>query len=204
MKDVTLERIPQKRIRAFIKNNISSLEDLRPSHCKGDPIDNFLTHEEQFYLNYPMDMVWEYYLKTNPSKIWNGNFVSFGLMLSRQDNRIMYADEPYVEAEVGQVYFMNLKIFKGLYQLAVSHEIIEINREKKSFDLSYIEGGKSIGFQRIALHNNGANKTKIIHSSFYKSKSKFRDRFIYPYFHTKVLKEYHSNMVKHISNEIGK
>ena len=98
---------------------------------------------------------------------------------------------------------MNLNVFKGLIQLAVSYEIMEINDEARFFEFSYIKGGKSIGMQRIELHSLANNRTQIKHITHYKSDSKFRDKYIYPYFHSMVLQEYHLNLIEYMSRKLA-
>lgn len=74
-------------------------------------------------------------------------------------------------------------------------KLLKLTLLKKIIDFAYIKGGKSIGFQRISFVEVQANLTKIKHTTHYKSNSKFRDRYMYPYFHTKVLEEYHLSMI---------
>jgi hypothetical protein len=200
MKHISLEKIPHKRIRSFIKaqinNDIQSVTDLEVSFRHGDSVKEYNKHEQLYLANYKLEDVWKFYIKTSPEKVFNDKLVSFALMLSKQNEReVLYRKGNFLKAEIGQVYFMNVKILRGLIQIAVSYEIIGINNSKKYIDFAYLKGGKSTGFQRISFSEMEPNTTQIKHTTHYKSKSKLRDRYLYPYFHTKVLEEYHLNMI---------
>lgn len=201
MDHIAFKKIPHKRTRAFIQeqknNNVQSVNDLKVSFHPEDCTKELYKHEEIFEANFNIDDVWETYNKTGLNKVFKDKLVSFSLMLSKKNELdVVYKEDPFVGTEIGQVYFMNLSILGGIIQIAVSYEIVVKNEHEKLLEFSYIEGGKSIGFQRIKMNAVGDNKTKITHTTHYKSHSKIRDRFIYPYFHTKVLEEYHTNMIE--------
>ncbi len=198
MKSIALNKIPQKSIREFIQeqmdNNVHTLNDVKATYKEGDDLSEHLFHEEVYTLSFPISKVWNHYVKANPNEVWNGKMMSFGLMISKNEDEVMYVGEEYSEIKVGQIFYINLNIF-GLVKVAVSHEVIAVDPEKNYFELSYVEGGKSVGKQRISFIETNDGQTKIVHSTYYKSESNFRDKYIYPYFHTKVITEYHNNMV---------
>ena len=202
MKNIILDRIPQKSIRAFIqaqlKNNVSSISDLKSTYTKGDDLSKFLMHQEDYKVPHSLEIVWKHYITANPSEVWNGNMLSFGLMVSKNDGEIMYVDEEYSAAKVGQVFYINLNILGGIIKLPVAHEIIAIEPLESYFELSYIEGRKNIGMQRIAFSESNDGNTEIVHTTYYKSDSNFRDRYIYPFFHAKAIGEWHQNMADSI------
>lgn len=206
MDNIVLERIPQKKIRKYIQQQqvkIKSFGELKPSFKIWAGLDELFEHDESFICPFGIDKTWEFYLKSNPKDVWNGKLVSFGLMLCKSSNGVIYCNDSFEKAEIGQVYYINLKLLGGLYNLAVSHEIVNINSIEKYIEISYVEGGKSIGIQRISLHPDNKENTIINHKTFYRSKSLLRDKLIYPYFHTKVLNEYHSSMINHISKSLS-
>lgn len=198
MKNVDLNKIPQKSIRTFIqtqlKNNINTFSDLKSTCTIGEDLSRFLIHQVDYKVSYPLEKVWRHYLTANPGKVWNGKILSFGLMVSKYDGEIMYADEAYSAAKVGQVFYINLNILGGLIKLPVAHEIIAIEPEKNYFELSYVEGRKNLGKQRIAFSKASNGNTEIVHTTYYRSDSKFRDTYIYPFFHSKAIGEWHQNM----------
>ena len=68
------------------------------------------------------------------------------------------------------------------------------DEQERFIHLSYIDGGKSTGDQIIQIEETPEGYTKVIHTSAFKSDSNFRDKYLYPHFHTKILNEYHRNM----------
>ena len=203
MKNVNLERIPQKSIRTFIlaqlENNVNSISDLKSTYTIGEDLSKFLIHQVDYKVPHALQKVWQHYMSANPAEVWNGKMLSFGLMVSKFDGEIMYADEEYSAAKVGQVFYINLNILGGIIKLPVAHEIIAIESEKNYFELSYVEGRKNIGKQRIAFSESSDGNTEIVHTTYYKSNSKFRDRYIYPFFHSKAIGEWHQNMAESIT-----
>lgn len=201
MKKIDLKRIPQKSIVAFIQeqmdNSVLSFGEVKSTYTKGEDLSQYLIHEEIFKIPHPPEKVWEHYMTANPSKVWKGKMVSFGLMISKEDEEIMYIGEKYTKAKVGQVFYIEINVF-GIKKIAVSHEIITIEPEKNYFELSYVEGGNAVGKQRLTFYRTADGETRIVHTTYYKSDSVFRDRYIYPFFHTKAINEYHANMINSI------
>ena len=202
MKGISLNKIPQKSIRSFIQeqinNNVNCIQDLKSTYKRGDDLTGYLQHEEVYHIAKNQEDVWHHYLKANPNTVWNGKMVSFGLLVSKHDDEVMYVDEEYSEVKVGQIFYINLNILKGFLKIAVSHEIIAVNPDENYIEISYVEGSKSFGKQRISIEKTTHGNTKVVHTTYYKSKSNFRDRYLYPFFHSKVLTEYHNNMKREI------
>jgi len=201
MKKIDLKRIPQKSVVAFIQeqmdNSVLSFSEVKSTYTKGEDLSQYLIHEEIYKIPHAPEKVWDHYMTANPGKVWKGKMLSFALMISKEDEKIMYSGEEYTEAKVGQIFYIELNIF-GLKKVAVSHEIISIEAEKMYFEMSYVEGGKAVGKQRLTFFRTGEGETRIVHTTYYKSDSVFRDRYIYPYFHTKAINEYHTNMMNSI------
>lgn len=198
--DIKMERIHQRKVRKYIKSQISNNKhlfgDIHPSYTRGKDLSKYSKNEMTFVLDGNFRDIWQGYLSANPSKSWNGRKVSFGLLLQKFPNNIFYNHDSIGGVDTGQVYFLNLKLLFGFFSLPVAFEIITINLEEKIFEFSYIEGNKSTGFQQIKFQDMGENRTKILHTSYFKSYSPFRDRWIYPFFHKKIVKDFHRNMRK--------
>jgi hypothetical protein len=86
---------------------------------------------------------------------------------------------------------------KGLINIPVAFEIIDIDRKKQILEFSYIDNNKSLGKQTIQFFDNGDGRTMIVHRSYFRSKSWLRNELLYPGFHKKFIKEFHKNM-KHL------
>jgi hypothetical protein len=105
------------------------------------------------------------------------------------------SDHEYAELDTGQVFFVNLKLLRGIYNLAVGLEIITIDSQNKTIQFSYVKGGKSEGVQTIRFFETEEGSTKILHISEFRSNSHFRDKRLYPRFHKKFIYEFHENML---------
>ena len=102
--------------------------------------------------------------------------------------------DPYEGMEKGQVIILNLRLFGGLFNLAVAHEVMEVNDEEHSLKLCYMKGGASEGSQHISLKETPEGFTEVFHHTYYKSGSNFRDTRVYPPLHTRAISEFHNNV----------
>jgi hypothetical protein len=80
--------------------------------------------------------------------------------------------------------------------MATAFEIITVDKEKGIIEFSYIEDNTTHGKQQMNFEQTAEGFTKIIHRSYFKSGSPIRDRYFYPYFHTRLINAYHRNMKK--------
>jgi len=148
-----------------------------------------------FYLKSPLSDVWGYYTHSNPVRMWDGECVRFGLMISKYSNSVFYKDNSsFPLIDTGQVFFLGLRLMNGLINVPVAFEMINIDQDQKIVEFSYLDDNKSLGKQTIQFFDNGNGRTKIIHTSYFKSGSSFRDKVFYPYFHKRLIKEFHGNM----------
>lgn len=196
--DVNLNLIKHKKVRRFIchqqEENIESFYDIHPTLLKDQiPLD-FKRQDITYTVKEDINTVWNYYLTISPAESWDGKRVSFGVLFSKNPEQIIYSGGRFSAIDTGQVIYLNLKILKGIYNLALAFEIISIDVKNKIIEFSYIEGNKSRGKQRLQFFKTDNGRTKIIHSSFFKSDSKIRDRILYPFFHKRATNEFHKNM----------
>jgi len=205
--NINMNLIPQKRIRdlmqnQFSENRLQPYNELQPTVRKGQDLRGYHHLESIYRLREVPERVWKTYQVTSPAESWNGRMVSFGLMISKWENAIMYRnDKDFDGIDTGQVYYINLSIMKGLYNLAVGLEIIDIDTTNKSITYSYMQGGKSRGKQTIFFFPAKNGFTEIIHQTAFKSDSYIRDRYLYPYFHRIAINEFHRNMKRSLQEE---
>lgn len=198
--DVKMEKIHQRKIRKYIEACIEGsshrFAEIHPSWKRGKDLSLYSKNEMVFCVKGKLQDVWQGYVTANPSKSWNGNKVSFGLLVQKFPGTIYYNNDSIMGVDTGQVYFLNLKLLLGLYKVPVAFEMITVNENEKLIEFSYIEGNISSGVQQIKFMDIGGNRTLIVHSSYFKSKSKFRDKNLYPFFHEKIVYDFHRNMRK--------
>lgn len=199
---IDLKRIPQEKIRILLASQFKGLDPLQynvlqPTYHKGQDLKGYHYLESAYMCRDLPEKVWETYRVTSPAESWNGSMVSFGLLISKHEKSVMYRDDKYFAGiDTGQVLLVNLKIMKGLYNLAVGLEIIDIDTLRKSITFSYIKGGKSRGEQTLYFIPTRKGYTEILHQTAFKGDSFIRDNLLYPYFHRIAINEFHRNMKK--------
>jgi len=203
---INLNEIPQRKVRNYIvTRSIDKMQDyssIQPSWKKQIDASGFKIIEKTFFLKYGLSDVWEFYRHASTFKMWNGRSIGFGLLITKCSKRITYAKSiSCPEVDTGQVYFLNIKLIKGLFNIPVAFEIINIDQLNRMVEFSYIDKNKSEGKQTIQFFDDGAGRTRIVHKSYFKSNSVFRDDWLYPHFHKKFIREFHKNMNKLINIE---
>lgn len=196
---INVAEIPQRKVRNYIvSRSIDKMDEYSSIHAswkKSIDKSHFNLIEKTFFLNYDLSDVWEFYRHANILNMWNGKSVRFGILLSKGTNSVINTyNTTFHEIDTGDVYFLNLKLLKGLFNVEVAFEIITIDLQQRIMEFSYIDNNKSLGKQTIQFYDNGPGKTKIVHLSYFKSDSKIRDKLFYPYFHKKFIREFHKNM----------
>ncbi len=135
--------------------------------------------------------VWHEYVSITPKEAYKERIVGFGFLYSKNGDKITYLDDVFEGMQVGQMYFYNLKLLRGLINIAVAEELTIVDENLKTIRYCYLQNGKTEGSQEIRLISTADGNTEIIHDTWFKSYSSARDKLIYPPFHKKILKEYH-------------
>lgn len=198
LKDIELSKISYKKVRQYIihqeEMNVIEFSDIKGSYSEKFK-DSYQQHTQNYLIKKPIAEVWEKYKTTSPAVSWNGKMVKFGCLISKLTNKTMYQNDAYEGAQIGQVFFVNLKLLKGFFNLGVAFELTNISEKEKTIEYSYVQGGKTQGKQWIKMESTANGFTKISHHTLYKSASGFRDVFLYPYVHTLSITEFHKNML---------
>ncbi len=196
--DINPELIKQKAVRKYISGQIDEnkhqFSEIQPSWTGDCDLSLYSKNEMSFLLNGNSVDIWQGYMSENPSNSWNGRKVSFGVLLQKFPNNIFYNHDPISGINKGQVYFLNLKIMMGVFNVPVAFEIVTVDSTQQVLEFSYIKGNKSSGMQQVKFLDLGNNHTLIMHTSYFKSDSHFRDKRLYPFFHKKIVKDFHRNM----------
>jgi hypothetical protein len=202
---IKLEEIPQRKVRNYmVSSEIDHMNDfssIHPSWKGGIDESKFNINEKTFYLKEKLSNVWNCYRHLNFVRAWNGKSVRFGLLIVKSSNSVIYTNDPILpEVDTGQVYFLGLRLIKGLFNIPVAFEITNIDEEMKILEFSYIDGNKTEGKQTLMFIDNGDGTTNIVHKSYFRSNSSFRDNILYPFFHKKFIREFHENMKEYLEN----
>jgi len=197
---IEFERIPQRTVRKYIARQIEEgkfhFDDIHPSCTKGQDLSSFREKVMTFFLDGNLQDIWQGYTSANPTLSWNGRTISFGVLLWKYPGQVFYDHDQILGVDTGQVYYLNLNLLMGVFNLPVAFEMITVNPIDKIIEFSYLDGNKSVGVQQVRFIDFGDDQTEIIHTSYYKSGSYIRDKFMYPYFHKRIVKDFHHNMQK--------
>lgn len=195
--EIDFDLIQHQQIKNYINQQkagrVENICDFTPSCSNLSDFSTYQHQEKDYIIKQSLPIVWANYTQTNPAESWDGKLVSFGLLISKQTNHIFYPGDEIPGIETGQVIFLNLKLLGGIYHLAMAFEIINEDPENGIIEFSYLEGNKTLGIQRLQFTTTDEGYTKIVHSSYYKSPSKLRDKILYPYFHKRLINEFHRN-----------
>ncbi|WP_373400258.1 hypothetical protein V8V91_12075 [Algoriphagus halophilus] len=165
------------------------------SICYSESDSNYHEHFEKYIYDLPFGQVWDTYVTIDPAKAWAGRMIHFNQLYSRETGEEVFPGQEYLGGMgVGQVIILNLHVFFGAIKLTVGHEVMEVDKNKKLIRICYLENSKSEGSQFITFKSLPNGKTEVSHKTFYRSGSWFRDKIIYPYFHTKAINEFHGNV----------
>jgi hypothetical protein len=200
---IDLHRIKSKKVKKFlIENQLTdriNLKSYGSIRYNTSLPETYSRHFKTFLLKENIEDVWKAYKHIHPTEAWNGNMVSYGMGYCRRQDKVSYLEDHYTGMEAGQIIFLNLNIF-GLTNLAVAHEIEEVNDIEKFFKLSYMKHGKAEGSQWIRFVSTSEGHTEVRHETLYKSDSTFRDKRIYPLFHTKAISEFHNSVKRKMNS----
>ncbi|KPM48024.1 hypothetical protein [Jiulongibacter sediminis] len=199
---INLKRIKSARTLEYLKKNaladISDLDKIVPL-CYLEGIENdFLKHSKSYKLPYSVDDVWDAYINIPPAESWAGNRIGFSFSYNTDSKDFHYLHDQYHGLEVNQLIFIEIKLLFGLFKLAVTHHVNQISPEEKKIKLCYVEGGKSSGSQIITFKKISESESIVVHDTFYKSDSKFRDEKLYPFLHELIINQFHKNVRKYM------
>jgi hypothetical protein len=162
-------------------------------YLESDP--DYHQHFEKYVYEQPIEKVWNTYVTIDPGRAWSGRMIHFRQLFSRETGEVVFPGQKYLGGMgVGQVIILDLHVLGGVIQLTVGHEVMEINQCKGLIRICYLENSKSQGSQFIRFTALENGKTEVSHHTFYRSGSWFRDKVVYPYFHTKAINEFHANV----------
>ncbi len=197
-KPIDGSKMPYARMEKLLRKggieNSSDIDRLRSTCIDKSELSNYSYHSKTYFIDAPIEEVWEAYKTVSPAEAWQGNIGSFAFMYSRYTGELKYIKDDFPGIEEGQVIFLNLRFLRGIVNLAVGQEVIEINDEEKLLKFCYLENGASDGSQSVQLHPTPDGRTRVIHQTYYRSNSEFRDQHLYPLLHSLIIKEYHSSI----------
>ncbi len=204
---INFERLDSKKLVRLLKSNgLYTAEDLQKvevSCYSREDSAAYSSHTKDYIIKADIETVWEAYKMVSPTEPGNKkDMVSFGLLYGKRNNKIYYSQDAYDGLQEGQLVFWNLRMLSGLFHLPVGQTVTEVNDEEKYFEICYLSQGTSHGSQYIRLYPTEGNYTRVVHHSYFKSHSKFRDRRLYPGLHEKAINEFHEKIRQEVEKEV--
>ena len=198
LKDINFSKLKypllKKLLRTQMAAGVLEFTDLKSTVPKESDLPNYGFVEDEYFVNHPIKKVFNHYRNTNPTEAWKGgNWIAFGLAVDKNTEAIYYPGDDYLGGEVGHVLYLHSTIF-GIKRICMAQEIVTIDEAKNLIEFSYVEKGMTAGIQIMQFSEVNENRTKISHISRFKGVSKFRDTYLYPYFHSKIVGKFHGNM----------
>ena len=195
--NVEFHKIEDKHVSRAIKERglvkLHQLHDLQPTaNLKSDS--SYYDHIKTYTVNQSLQETWDIYTKLNIKEAWSGEkILRYGFVYDADNREVLYPEEKNQTISIGRKVFFNVHLL-GFLNLVTALEVIDINEQEHSITFSYVEGGNTMGTQKIVLEASGAT-TKIKHITNYRSVKpwKLRDKRLYPFFHTKSIDEIHQN-----------
>lgn len=186
-------------VKAFINENPD------PSQYKAscptiDVCKSFHHHVKKYRLKGDAKDLFSKLISRSGKESWNGS--SEFQLAYLPDSKLTLTKEEENQPAVGEghIYILDLKISNKV-QIPVAFQIVELNRETNTLAFSYLVQNKSNGIQHIQFQQEG-DETIIVHQTYFKSDSRFRDALLYRPFHTKLLNEFYENFANHFGLEI--
>ena len=171
-------------VQEFINTNGTDMSHLTASCETFDACRDMNYHSKTYSFKGNAQSAFEKLVTIGPKQIWKSTS-RFEMEYDPESNRFLGKDQELPEVRMGQVFFLELDITMGM-QIPVAFEVIELNHNTRTITFSYLKQNKSQGSQRISFHQDGEN-INIVHETHYKSSSKFRDKYLYGHYHTKLL-----------------
>ncbi len=195
--NVNFNKIGDKHVSRAIKERglvtLPLIHELQPTpNCRNDK--SYYDHIKTYSVDQSLQNTWDIYSKLNIKKAWTGKkIVRYGFVYDTNNCKILYSEQENQTIEIGQKVFFNVHLL-GFINLVTVLEVIDIDEEEHSITFSYMQGGNTMGTQKIILEATGKT-TLIKHVTNYRSvkPSKLRDKRLYPFFHTKSINEVHKN-----------
>jgi hypothetical protein len=191
---VDYTRIQHKKVRKLIslqkEYGITTFGEINPvCYNKIDSAD-YRTYKKSQIIRQDIELVWQNLVQQSPSDEFDGRIVTFGLLYSKQYNRLIYKNEPISGIEEGQVLFFNLRMLSGIKNLAVALEVTRLDHQEKTVEYCYMEHGDTKGTQKFILSSTPEGFTEIKQITKYRCNSRLRDRRLYSFFHERIVKEF--------------
>lgn len=174
------------------------LSELTPSCPSFDECAHMNYHVKSYTFKGNAKKAFELLVSLKPTEIWKGTS-RFEMEYDPESKSYLGKDQNLPEITQGQVFFLELDITKKM-QIPVAFQVVELDHENQTLSFSYLKQNKSNGIQRITFVQDHEN-FKVVHETHFMSDSKFRDKLLYGFFHTRLLNDVWKDFEKRLIEE---
>jgi hypothetical protein len=204
--DINMEAIPFRKVKLYLDQqqqnaHIEYLAELKSSCEVNCDLSDFYVYKKTYHLKAEKWKVWETYKNASPTQSWSTRKSTCAMVYERSNDQLHYPTDEVDGIQAGQVLFMDLKLLKGLYHLATSFEITKVEDEMGVIQIDYTDAGVNQGMQIIRMFDTEEGYTLIEHASIIRSGHQVRDRYLYPFFHNKLINAFHRKMRRMVYEE---
>lgn len=171
-------------VQEFINANGSDASKFVPSCPSFDACSDMYYHVKTYTFKGDAADAFDLLISLKPYEIWEGTS-RFEMEYEPSQKRFLGKNHNLPDITEGQIFFLELDITKKM-QIPVAFQVVELNSQKKTLSFSYLKQNKSNGIQRITFVQDGDN-FNVVHETHFRSDSKFRDKRLYGFFHTRLL-----------------
>lgn len=194
MNSICLADNPELNVSPAVKAFIEENPD--PSKYKAscptiESCSHFHHHVKRYHLKGNAKDLFNKLVSRSGKDTWSGSSNFQLAYLPDSQLTITKDNEEQPAVSKNDIYILELKISKKVI-IPVAFQIVELNRETQTLAFSYLIQNKSNGIQHIKFNQKG-EETEIVHQTYFKSDSAFRDALLYRPFHTKLLNEFYDN-----------
>jgi hypothetical protein len=183
-----------KVVKYLNKIDVCCFSEVKPSVNDSSDLSVFNFHTTTYTINAPFEQVWNTCMFGSPTNLWQGKTLRLSGVYSEESDRLFSHDNQQPDSlELNQIYFISIRIMR-LINLTAALKTTQIDHDENFIEFTYVDGNKAIGKQTVRLIAIDDNETKIVHDTFYKSNSKFRDKRLYPRFHQKAITDLHQKI----------
>lgn len=197
---VNFRRIEHKKICKLISMQkdfgVRTFDEILPACYNAPDSLDFRTFEKSQLIRQDAVVVWHHLVHQSPNDEFDGRIVTFGLLYSKTNHTFLYHNDSSAGIEEGQVLFFNLRLLRGIKNLAVALEVTRVDNENKEFEYCYVDHGDTKGTQKFSLKPTPDGFTELTQVTKYHCKSRLRDRRLYSYFHEQIVKEFFTAIKK--------
>jgi len=197
--EIEYKKLPKSIKKFFAKNLFLPLNEYEIS--KENTFNRWSNHIYEMSISASLNKVWKEYSETNAEDLWKKKHSN--LIILVRDNTIYQKN---VIPQIGDLVILELKVIKSIKKLPVAFFITKMNAPKDGraeICFNYSKQNVSQGEQCLSFTERiegDQTYTKIKHDSKFGSESRFRDQFLYPYFHEAIIKEFHQVLKHNLEN----